>query len=277
MHGMILWTIQTTTDPERMRRSTDWHDWLKCLERRPAPSIKLICFPYAGGTIATFRDWPAYLPADVELYAIQLPGRANRTREVVCDRLQPLVQQLAETIGPVLEPPFAFFGHSMGALVSFELARELRRRRLPGPARQYVSGHRAPQLPDPNPAIHHLPEAEFLEEVRQLAGTPPEVLENEELMRLLLPTLRADFAACETYTYVAQPPLDIEIVAFGSLEDSQVSRPELQAWREQTQASFMLWMFPGDHFYLHYDAESLLRIMSRDLIKAIQTVRAGVL
>jgi medium-chain acyl-[acyl-carrier-protein] hydrolase len=164
--------------------------------------------------------------------------------------------------------PFAFFGHSMGALVSFELARYLRETDNFCPSYLFVSGRHAPQLPDSKPPIHALPEAEFLERLRDLNGTPRAVMENTELMQLLLPALRADFQILETYTYPNKPPLPCAIAAFGCLQDPEASREELVAWAEQTRASFSLQMFPGDHFFLH-DCQGLLLQLISEYLESI--------
>jgi medium-chain acyl-[acyl-carrier-protein] hydrolase len=128
-----------------------------------------------------------------------------------------------------------------------------------------VSGCRAPQIPAPRPPIHALPEPAFLDELRRLNGTPETVLENAELMQLLLPVLRADFALLETYVYTPKPPLDYPISAFGGLQDREVSCDELEAWREQTSAAFSLQMLPGDHFFLNSARSLLLQSLSQKL------------
>ncbi|RIK37850.1 MAG: putative thioesterase [Chloroflexi bacterium] len=240
--------------------------WIRESSQRLEPHLRLFCFPYAGGGVSIFRTWAEDLPAGIQLCPIQLPGREDRLAEKPYDRLQALIPALADHLHPYLNDfPFAFFGHSMGALVSFELARELRRRNSMGPLRLYVSGYRAPQLPDPDPAIHDLPDGEFLSELRRLEGTPDEVLENEELTRLLLPALRADFAVCETYTHIYQRPLSCPIMAFGGIEDREIRREELEAWREQTEDTFHLRMLPGNHFFIHSAREQLLEMLAVDL------------
>jgi medium-chain acyl-[acyl-carrier-protein] hydrolase len=129
----------------------------------------------------------------------------------------------------------------------------------------FVSGRRAPQLPDPDPPIHTLPEPEFLDQLRRYNGTPEAVLENAELMQLLLPTLRADFAVLETYVYAPEPPLECPITTFGGLSDREASRDELEAWRDQTSAAFSVEMFPGDHFFVHSAQPLLLQALSKTL------------
>jgi medium-chain acyl-[acyl-carrier-protein] hydrolase len=178
-------------------------------------------------------------------------------------RLSPLVEALAQALAPLLDRPFAFFGHSLGALVSFELARQIRRQYGVHPVRLFVSAGRAPQIPHRVPPIHTLPDKEFLVELRRLNGTPSELLDHEELMDIMLPLLRADFALYETYVYLTEPPLSCPISAFGGLQDHRVSKSDLEAWRAQTSGSFSLRMFPGDHFFLKQPL--LLQALSREL------------
>lgn len=187
-------------------------------------------------------------------------------------RMSPLIQTLVQVILPHLDQPFAFFGHSMGALVSFELARQLRKSYGLTPIHLFVSGHRAPQLLLPDAPIHALPEAEFIEKLRNMNGTPIKVLEHAELMELTLPALRADFAVCETYSYISEPPLDCPITAYGGLKDNRVSHGQLEAWRAQTSDSFTLQLFPGDHFFLHSATPLLLRALSQELSKVVSMV-----
>src|SRR5262249_19831262 len=172
---------------------------------------------------------------------------------------------VATALLPPLGRPFAFFGHSMGALVSFELAQSLRRSHGLQPVCMFVSGRPAPHLPDREPAAHALPEPEFVERLRKMGGTPEEVLEHAELRELILPILRADFAVCETYTYDPADPLDCPISAFGGLEDPDVSRDDLDAWREHTRCSFQRRMFPGNHFFIHAAQQLVLHRVARDL------------
>ena len=210
-----------------------------------------------------FRTWSDSLPADVEVCPVQLPGRGTRVTERPFTRLSPLVEALAQALVPLLDRPFAFFGHSLGALVSFELARQIRRQYGVHPVRLFVSAGRAPQIPHRNPPIHSLPDKELLMELRRLKGTPSELLDHEELMEIMLPLLRADFALYETYAYSSEPALDCPISAFGGLQDHRVNESDLQAWRAQTSVSFSLRMFPGDHFFLKQSL--LLRALSQEL------------
>ena len=226
---------------------------------------RLFCFPYAGGSALIFRDWPAGLSAEIEVCPVQLPGRGTRMTEPAFTRLAPLIDTLTEALLPHLDKPFSFFGHSLGAIISFEVARRLQAEYSLEPQHLFVSAHRAPQLADPDPPTYNLPEPEFVEELKRLNGTPPEVLQNDELMRLMIPLLRADFELVQTYSYVAGPPLNCPISALGGLRDHEVSRGQLEAWREHTKAAFTLRMFPGDHFFIHTAQQLLLTAVSKDL------------
>jgi surfactin synthase thioesterase subunit len=248
--------------------------WLTRLRARHLGRLQLVCFSYAGGSASTYRTWANDLPADVDICAVQLPGRENRLAERPFTRLRDLVEALADALEPNLRAPFTFFGHSMGALVAFELMRELRRRGGPQPVHLFVSACRAPQLPDPDPPIHLLPEPALLEELRRLDGTPGHVFENPELRSLVLPTLRADFSVCETYVHEPDEPLAISISAFGGAADNEVSHEQLEGWRAQTSASFALRIFPGKHFYFVGDARTtFLSALSQDLAGLLDELR----
>ncbi len=188
-----------------------------------------------------------------------------RLRETPFTRMQPLVQAIAIALLPQLDKPFALFGHSMGAVVSFELARLLRQNYGISPVHLFISGRRAPQIPNPNPPTYALPEPAFVAELRRLNGTPEAVLENAELLQLLLPIVRADFEAIETYVYQAQSSLDCLITAFGGWSDAEARINELEAWANQTTATFSLQMLPGDHFFLYSAKSRLLQYLTSAL------------
>lgn len=249
-----------------MSRSVHCRDpWIVRPRPNARAALRLFCFPYAGGGAAVYAPWAGALPETIEVIAVQPPGRAERLAEPAHAELGSLVEALFAPIGPLLDRPFAFFGHSMGALVSFELARALRRARCPQPQILIASGHGAPHLPARRPPAHHLPTPEFLGELRRLGGTPPEVLAHNELLELLLPTLRADFALCETYSYGYGAPLACPIVALGGLEDPDVSRADLEAWGDHTLAGAYVRMVPGGHFFLHSARQLVLTVVAREL------------
>jgi medium-chain acyl-[acyl-carrier-protein] hydrolase len=239
--------------------------WLPGHRPNPVASLRLICFPYAGGGTVVFHGWSKVLPLGIEVCPVQLPGREKRLREPPYKRLPELVQSIAEDLSSHFMKPFALFGHSLGALVSFELARLLRRERGIQPVQMFVSGRPAPQIATTRSSIYELPDPEFLKELRRLNGTPREVLEHPELMDVLLPTLRADFEVAHTYDYESDSPLDCPIMAFGGLQDPDISCEQLERWREQTTASFSSRMFPGDHFFINTTRTLLLRTLSQQL------------
>jgi len=228
--------------------------------------MRLFCFSYAGGNAIVFRSWPNSLPPTVEVCVVELPGRGTRIKEALFTRMEPLVEAIALALLPELDKPFAFFGHSMGALVSFELARLLRKQSSPQPQHISVSGRQAPEITEREPPMYPLPEAEFVEALcRRYKGMPSEILENPELMELFLPILRADFEVLETYVYKNEPAFDFPITAFGGLQDGEATRQDLEAWAKHTTADFNLHLFPGNHFFIHSDQELLLGTLRRQL------------
>jgi medium-chain acyl-[acyl-carrier-protein] hydrolase len=240
---------------------------------RPKPNgsarLRLFCFPYAGGGPSIFNSWVEHLPMEVELCAIQLPGREGRYREPSVVNLSCLMQCLAHVVQPFTDIPFVFFGHSMGGLISFELARQCRRKRQQGPVHLMISACRAPQLPDPHPRISQEPNSAFIDQLRRFGGTTEAVLEDSELMDLLLPVIRADFEMCEGYSYLFEAPLDCPISVFGGAEDPRASWEELSAWQFQTSRSFKLHIFPGQHFYINSSQLSFLDSLSQELTNLI--------
>lgn len=239
--------------------------WLKRPSRGERAAVRLFCFPYAGGSASVFGRWQESFPEAVEVCAVELPGRATRLREAAHRDIASLNRAMADGLLPYLDRPFAFFGHSMGALIAFEFARHLRREHGLTPHHLFVSGRRAPQLPDDRPPTYQLPDEEFLETLFLYNGTPQEVFENYELVKLLLPMMRADFELVQTHVYTPEPPLDCPITVFGGSLDSAVSRVQLDAWREQTGARFSLSILPGDHFIMHTAERQLLDKISREL------------
>jgi medium-chain acyl-[acyl-carrier-protein] hydrolase len=239
--------------------------WIAGRRRNPRARLRLFCFPYAGGAASVFRNWSEGLPADIEVCPIQFPGRGTRLMEPPFSRLSLLVEALAVALIPLLDRPFAFFGHSLGSLVSFELARRLRTNHQTSPARLIVSAGPAPQIPHRGQPIHNLPENEFSAELRRLNGTPDDLLNNQELMDIVLPSLRADFALYESYRYSSEPPLNCPISTFGGMRDEKVSHRDLEAWRDQTNGSFSIRMFPGDHFFLKTTQPLVLQALSQEL------------
>lgn len=227
--------------------------------------VRIFCLPYAGGSAFLFRLWQVGLSPEIEVCPVQLPGRENRLSETSFTHLTPLVQTLAPILRPFIEVPFALFGHSLGALICFELTRELRRLYDMQPLHLFVASYAAPQLPYPLPLISHLPDDQFLRHIRSFNGTPEQFFEEPELLELFLPLLRADFSISETYSYTSERPLDCPITAIGGWEDPHIDRAMLSAWEAQTTNSFNLRLLPGDHFFIDQSRDALLKVIQSQL------------
>jgi medium-chain acyl-[acyl-carrier-protein] hydrolase len=238
---------------------------LICFETNPAAKLRLICFPYAGGAATAYRDWPSLLPSNVETWAVQLPGRGNRIDESPCADLWVIVRAIVGALSRYLDKPLVFFGHSLGALVGFEVAHAIRNDYSVELGHLFVSGRTAPHLPNERRVTYDLPEKEFIQELRRLNGTPKDVLEDEELIQIIAPMLRADFKLSQTYDYTPRPPLSCPITAFAGLLDADSPLELIEGWGEQTKAAFSLRVLPGDHFFLHGSRETLLNLISEDL------------
>jgi len=240
--------------------------WFVCTQANPSAETRLFLFPYAGGGPAVFGKWFAELPNSIERWAVHYPGRGSRHHEPPINNIPLLVGALSHAIQPFLDRPFVFFGHSLGALVGYELARQLRRHGLPPPKILFVSACGAPHLRDPHPPIHALPDAEFLEALGELNGIPTEYLHLPDVMQLLLPVLRADLEAIESYLHTRDElPLNCPIIAFGGLDDPRVSRERLEGWASHTDSSFKSQCFPGDHFFINTARESIMASIAAEI------------
>jgi len=251
----------------RLRQPSTVDRWISRYRPNPEAQLRLFCFSYAGGGASVFRGWSEALPSNVEICAVQPPGRETRIGEPAYRRIGPLVADLAEAIEPLLDRPFVFYGHSMGALVAFELTRHLRREGKPQPERLLLAAFRAPQLPNPNIKIYHLPD-EVLKVVLRKDGTPQRILQDEELMKVMLPTLRADFELCDTYEYRAEAPLGCPIAVFGGLEDVRISASDLDGWRAHSEVAYSFTRLPGGHFFMHSTQDLLLAAIAEELAGA---------
>ena len=255
------------------------HDrWIICPHPRPDHRLRLFCFSYAGGGASLFRSWSEDLPTDIEVCAIQLPGRESRLAEPPLSSMRAIVDALSTRLAACLDGPFAFLGHSMGALVAFELACELRRRHMPGPTHLVLSAHAAAHLPPRRPPLHQLDTDLFIERIRAMGGTPAEVFQSPELVDLMLPSIRADFTVCETYVPRDEPPLDCRITALGGIADPDVDESSLWAWSALTrERPFSVRLFPGGHFFIREQQQVLLQTISQELRDSSLTLNAPVL
>jgi medium-chain acyl-[acyl-carrier-protein] hydrolase len=251
-----------TTDPTA--------GWVAVPVRRPDADLRLVCLPHAGGGTAAYVGLARALPETIELRTVRLPGRETRLRESPYRRVGALVADLATALRPLLERPFALFGHSLGAVVAFELAHRLREEGGPQPAQLFVSGRRAPQLPDPDPPLSRLPDDALVAELcRRYDGIPQAVLETPELLELFVPILRADCEILDSYVYTDRPPLALPISAFAGVSDRRVDSEELAAWGRHTTDAFRLGTLPGAHFYFQGAEQALAAELERDLARIV--------
>jgi len=238
--------------------------WLPYFEPRPA-TLRLFCFPYAGAGALAYVTWIAALAGKASVCPLRLPGREARLQEKPFESLTELVDTLEAVITPHLDHPFAFFGHSMGGGIAFELARSLRRHGKALPLALYVSAARAPQFrlnwtPPAAPS-----DAECMEQLRCLEGIRPDVPAKPQTMQLPLPALRADAALYRSYVYTPEAALDVPIFAYGGRADPNVRPEHLEAWREQTRVRFARREFEGGHFFIRSSRDAFLRALLADL------------
>jgi medium-chain acyl-[acyl-carrier-protein] hydrolase len=243
-------------------------NWFECLSRSKAPRLRVFCFPHAGGSADLYRSWQRWFPEQLDLCLVHLPGRGKNMDTRAFSQLVPLVAEILDHISLLTDIPYALYGHSMGALISFELARELSRRQRNGPKHLFVSGCRAPQYPRDEPITFNLPHDAFIAELKKLNGTPEEVLANSELMELFIDVLRADFEAVETYKYQPGGPLSCPITVYGGIEDEHVPVEACRQWQEQTSATCKVRMFSGNHFFVRNAGPEFINVFRTDLLSA---------
>lgn len=227
--------------------------------------LRLFCFPHAGGGGSFFRPWREALAPRIDVRPVVLPGREGRYRELPYVTMEQATGPISEALEPYLDRPFAFFGHSMGAVLAYEVARRCIADGLPAPQRLFVSARRAPHLPSRRPSYARLTDAEFMDAVAGLDGTPAEVLRQPELVKLFLPTLRADFELNDTYIPLPGPRPACPVTAFLGRGDPEADADEMAAWAHVTGGSFRLRVFEGGHFYVKDEQAALLREIKADL------------
>jgi len=228
--------------------------WFSVPFPKPAASLRLFCFPYAGGGASAYYAWSRALANDpIEVCALQLPGRESRLTEPPFADVASLVSALGPILRTRLERPCVFFGHSLGAIVAFELVRWMRDRRLTLPLRLAVSGARAPDAARDDPPLHAIADDRALASAvaERYNAIPPAVMANDELLSLVLPALRADLRMNETYACVEGPPLPVDIAAYGGRDDALVGEDQLTEWNRHTTGRFTHRIFPGGHFFLN--------------------------
>ncbi len=246
--------------PEPMARNA----WVPFGPADPCADLSLVCFAYAGGGAVIYRDWFGELPRSIQAVPVEFAGRGTRFRETPLRSVAELAQAAADALQAYWARPYVLFGHSLGALVAYELARLQGATGRP-PIHLFVSGHRAPHVPATEPPAHLLPSAQFRERLRSWGGVPAEVMAEPGLMTLLEPVLRADLEAAETYRCSAPREVRCPVTAFAGLEDP-LAPPDLMApWSGYTSDYFALRAIPGDHFFLRRNRPMLLASIVREL------------
>lgn len=234
--------------PSPAEQSAGTAQWLIADPRPGLRRARLVLLPHAGGGANAYRAWPPLFPPEIDVRPVQLPGRERRFGEPPIARMDALLEALLPALVPLLDLPLVLFGHSMGACIAHALAGRLQALGLPGPRLLVVSGRDSPLLPRRRPELHGLPEAEFLAGLERLGGTPPEVLANRELLDLVLPMLRADFALVSSYLPAATR-LACPILVLGGDADAETTPEGLAAWAECTAGPTRVTMLPGGHFF----------------------------
>jgi medium-chain acyl-[acyl-carrier-protein] hydrolase len=220
---------------------------------RPAAAMRLFIFPHAGSGASSYHFLAKACKEDaIEVNLIQYPGREMRIREQPCADMEAMIRSLDDDLRSLLaERPFAFLGHSMGALVAFELTRRLVNCGGPVPRHLFLSGRQAPQRPALNLPVDSMSDTAFLDAVgRRYNALPAELMSNPEILSLVLPSLRADFKLMACYQYREGVPLGVGLTLVNGVDDPWVERDSVEAWQVQTAQPLQQHWFPGGHFYL---------------------------
>lgn len=229
--------------------------------RNDNSSIRIFLFPFAGGSAHYYKPWLKYFDKTVEVIFVQLPGRAERIDEKPYDTMSSVIAQLMEYSAFITEKPYLILGHSLGAKIAYELSCTLERQTNIPPLHLIVSGSKAPHLVNDKPNIYSLPKSKFIDELRVLDGTPEEILDNEELMELFIPLLRADFKIAELYVS-KEHKLSIPITVLSGMEDTEVSVKEANAWVQLSSTGCEVKFFTGSHFFINDHIASIVKIIN---------------
>jgi len=242
--------------------------WITCPKKQPDAKIRMFCFSYAGGGASVFLNWPHSISNDIEVCIIKMPGREIRFNEPPYRRIPKLVEDLAPAILPFLDKTFIFFGHSLGAHISFYLTRHLRKYDLPCPIHMFISGARAPHLTEPiHDALHYkMEDKEFIDKLIKLGGMAEEVLQNKEILEIVLPILRADIEMLNTMEYIDEEPLSSGMTVLYGEFDKRASREDAEAWNRHTNQGFCLKMITGKHLFINTHQAQVIELINKELL-----------
>ncbi|MEU5951727.1 alpha/beta fold hydrolase [Streptomyces sp. NPDC047525] len=241
--------------------------WIRVFHPSERTRVRLVCFPHAGGSASWFHPMSAALAPDVEVLAVQYPGRQERRLEPSFTDIAEAADRITEEIAPWREGPLAFFGHSMGATIAYEVALRLERAGS-GPVALFASGRRAPSRVR-DEGIHERPDSGLVAEMKAMSGTESALLDDPEMLAMILPTLRGDYRAAETYRHREGDRLDCPVFALTGDRDPRADVVDVEAWREHTRGDFDLRVFPGGHFYLNGSAEVVDLVRNRLLTVSV--------
>jgi medium-chain acyl-[acyl-carrier-protein] hydrolase len=229
---------------------------------RPGAALRLLCFPHAGGAPTAFFPWNAPLGPEIECVSVQYPGRGQRFREEPLNSISDLADEISTRLTDFSDKPLAFYGHSFGGLVAFELARRLRQLGRTSPQHLFVGASRPPHLESPFSPIHTLPENEFVEALQaRYGGIPAAIYNDREILNVFVAAMRADFTAYELYFMEHEAPLHLPITAFAGAEDQAVTAASMQEWAMHTNAEFELKVLPGAHFFPNSSIATLIQMI----------------
>jgi len=244
--------------------STDTEVWIRGYHQAPVGRLRLLCFPHAGGSASFFFPVSARLAPDIDVRAVQYPGRQDRRAEPNIDNVPDLADAIHDAMLPLADGPLAFFGHSMGAVLAYEVALRLEEAGVAPLTQLFVSGRRAPSR-HRETSVHRRDDQGVVEELRRLSGTQSDLLSDPETLEMILPAVRNDYRAIETYRPSPGRSLRCPITVYVGDSDPQVTIDEAGAWAEHTSGRFELRIFPGGHFYLTESAQEVVQVLSGDL------------
>ena len=239
--------------------------WIRRFHHEPNSRVTLVCFPHAGGSASFFYPVSDAMQATLQVVALQYPGRQDRRHERPLTTIAELADQTFTALRPLMDQPLIFFGHSMGATLAFEVALRMKRAGLGGPATLFASGRRAPST-HRDETVHLRDDEGLVTELKTLSGTDTRILGDLELLRMILPAIRSDYTAIETYEYRPGPALDCPIVALVGESDPKVTLDEARAWAGHTTGAFELCTYRGGHFYLAQHQRAVINVISDHLL-----------
>lgn len=234
----------------------------------PDPRLRLVCLPYAGGTASVFREWVKLAPESLEVCPMEFPGHGARFGQPLLSSVQEIVEHVIPSVALLMDRPVAIFGHSMGGLVAYELCREIIRRGLPRPVHLFVSASPDPRLPRSGPSASQASDDVLIRRLGEMGGTPPAVLESEELMDLMLPIIRADFGALENFRHQDGPILSVPMTVIGGIGDTLVPSGNLEGWQALADSVSTVYV-PGQHFFIHDSQQRVVDIVVRKVFASL--------